>query len=245
MRRVRHDGDVARREGILDGAGVELLQVAVALMGHLVFDGGFGAGHGGGRQGGGEDEARGEGADGVDHLGGAGDVAADAAVGFAEGAGDDVDAVHDGAGGLAGGVGVVVEVFGDAGAVRSVHADGVHFVEEGDGAVFLGQVADLRDGADGAAHTVDGFEGDDLGGVSRERGELGFEVGDVVVLEDNLLRSGVSDSLDHGRVVHAVGEDDAVGEFAAERCESGVVRYVAGREDQCGLLGVKLRNGRL
>jgi len=245
VRRVRHNGNVARGEGVLDGAGVELLEVAVALVGHLVLDGRLGAGHGGGREGGGEDEARREGADGVDHAGGAGDVAADAAVGFAEGAGDDVDAVHDRALGAAGGVRVVVEVFGDAGAVWSVHAYRVHFVEEGGGAVLFGQVAYLGDRADGAAHAVDGFEGNDLGNVDGERGEFGLEIGDVVVLEDHLLGARVPDALDHGGVVHAVGKDDTVGEFAAERCESGVVGYVAGGEDQCGLFGVKLSDGGL
>jgi len=116
---------------------------------------------------------------------------------------------------VAGGVGFVVEVFGDAGAVGSVHADGVDFVEEGDGAVFVGEVADLGDGADGAAHAVDAFEGDDFGDGAGEGGEFGFEVGEVVVFEDELFSARVADSLDHGGVVHAVGEDHAVRKFAA------------------------------
>ncbi len=48
---------------------MELLETAVAGVGHLVFDGCFGAGHGGGGEGGGEDEAGGERADRVDHGG--------------------------------------------------------------------------------------------------------------------------------------------------------------------------------
>ena len=182
---------------------------------HLVVVCVFGAGHGGGGEGGGEDEAGCEGADGVDHVGFPCYVAADAAVGFAEGSGDDVDAGHDGAGGAVGSVGSEIEVFGYAGAVGAVHAYCVDFVEEGDGAVFGGEVADLGDGADGAAHAVDAFEGDDFGDVGGEGGEFGFEVGEVVVLEDEFFGAGVADALDHGGVVHAVGEDDAVGEFAS------------------------------
>jgi hypothetical protein len=54
---VRHYGDVARDQGVFDGSRVELLETAVALVFHLVFDGGFGAGHGGGWEGGREDES--------------------------------------------------------------------------------------------------------------------------------------------------------------------------------------------
>ena len=82
MARVRHDGQIAGDERGFGGPRVELLQFAVAWEGNLVLDGGFGAGHGRGREGGGENEARGEAADGVDHVCFAGDVAADAAVGF-------------------------------------------------------------------------------------------------------------------------------------------------------------------
>ena len=197
---------------------MQLLQRAIALVPGLILDSGAGAGHHGRREGSREDESRGERADSVDEFGGCCDVAAHATVGFTERARDDVDAVHDCAGWLAGSVGLEVEVFGDAGAVWAVHADGVDFVEEGDGAVFVCQVADGFDGADGAAHAVDGFEGDDFGDVEGEGRKLGFEVDQVVVFEDDLFGARVADPLDHGGVVLGVGEDDAVGEFGAESC---------------------------
>lgn len=102
------------------------------------------------------------------------------------------------------GVGVIVEVLGYTGAVWAIHADGVDFVEEGDGAVFVGEVADLFDGSDGAAHAVDGFKGDDLGDFWREACQFGFKVDEVVMFEYHLLGARVSDSLDHRSVVHAI-----------------------------------------
>ena len=63
------------------------------------------------------------------------------------------------------------------------------------------------------------------------------------MLEDHLFSARVSDALDHGGVVHAVGEDDAIGEFAAESCEGCVVSHVAGREDKSCFLGMQTGNG--
>jgi hypothetical protein len=243
--RVRDDGDVALFEGSLDGTGVQLLQLPVAVVVHLVLDSGLGASHSGWGEGGGEDEARGEGPDHVNELGAAGNVAADAAVGLAEGTSDNVDAVLDGAPGAALLVGLKVEVLGNTGAVGAVHTDGVDFVQKGDGAVLVGEIANGLDGADGAAHAVDGLEGDDLGDVQREGSQLGLEVLDIIVLEDNLLCARMADALDHGGVVQAVGEDDAVRQLAAEGGKGGIVGHVAGAEDEGGLLGVELGNGAL
>ena len=245
VRRVGYDRQPARGERRFQSTCMQLLQRAVALVGHLMHDGGARPRHGGRRQRGGEDEARGQRADGVDHGGAARDIAAHAAVGLAERAGDDVDAVQHRALGLAGPVRGEVEVLGDAGAARAVHADGVNFIQKSDGAVALGQVADGGDGADGAAHGVDGLEGDDLGDRGRQGREFRLQVGDVVVAEDDLARARVADALDHAGVVHAVGQDDAAGQPAAERGQRRVVGHVARREHQRRLLRVQLRQLRL
>ena len=47
--------------------------------------------------------------------------------------------------------------------VRQARGPPPYLVEEREGAVFLGQVADLFDRRNGAAHRVHGLEGDDLG----------------------------------------------------------------------------------
>ena len=64
-----------------------------------------------------------------------GDVAAHDAEGLGQRAVDDVDAVHD------------AVALGEPAAARAVHADRVHLVEVGQGAVFLRQVADAPMGA--------------------------------------------------------------------------------------------------
>src|SRR3546814_6209865 len=50
-----------------------------------------------------------------------------------------------------------------AAAALAVHADRMHLVEIGEGAVTLGHVAQLGQGRDVAIHRIDRFEGDDLG----------------------------------------------------------------------------------
>ena len=186
VRRVGHDRDISLHQRILDSARVQLLQVAIALVLHLVLDSGFSTRHGGWRKRSSEDEAWSKGADGINHFGRASNVAANAAVGFAQGAGNDIDAVHDGAFRAASSMGLEIEMFSNAGTTGSVHSDGVDLVEKGNGAIFGGEVADLGDGADGAAHGVDRFEGDDFGSGGRDGGEFGFEIVEVVVREDEL-----------------------------------------------------------
>jgi hypothetical protein len=88
-------------------------------------------------------------------------------------------------------------VLGHTRAGGPVHADGVHLVVEGDGAVLFGQADNALDRADGAAHGVDGFEGDDLGRIEGQSRQLGLEVDQVIVLEDDLAGLGMLDALDH------------------------------------------------
>lgn len=114
----------------------------------------------------------------------------------------------------------------------------MNLVEESDGTVLVGEIADLLDGSNRSAHGVDRLESNDLGAVRRSsrlalpalerRGranysrlkrqllELILEVDEVVVLPDHLLRARVTDALDHGGVVALVGEDDTSREFSSE-----------------------------
>jgi hypothetical protein len=82
--------------------------------------------------GGREDEARRIGADRIDDLGLAGDIAAEAAERLGERAFEHVDAMHD------------AVAFGDAAAARAVHADRMDLIDIGHGAVLLGEIADFR-----------------------------------------------------------------------------------------------------
>lgn len=227
----------------LDDAGVDLLHLALHV-GHLeVFDGLHRARHNGRGQRRRKDEARRIGADHVHERSRGGNVAADDTVGLAEGACHNVDLVHDGtvAQGGVGRVQVKIEVLRDTSAARTVHTDGVDFVQEGDGAVLFGEVDNLANRADGAAHGVNGLKGNDLG-RSRVNGlQKLLKMGHVVMAENLLLRVGMADALDHGGVVQRIREDDAARELAGEGGEGRVVRDIAGRKDERTFFVVQVR----
>ena len=188
--------------------------------------------HGGG-QGGGEDEAGGEAADEIAERGGAGDVAAHDAEGLAKGAFDQGDAVGE------------AFALGHAAATGAVHADGMDFVEVGHGTVFLGHFHNLAHRADVTVHGIDALEGDDFRDVGGQGGELGFEVGHIVVLPDHLFGFGVADAFDHGGVVACVGQDHAVLQTAAQTGQSCPVRDITGGEKKRAFLAVQISQFRL
>ena len=59
------------------------------------------------------------------------------------------------------------------------------------------------------------------------------------MVEDDFGSTRVANALDHGGVVHVVGEDDAAREFGAKSGESGVIRDIARGENESGGLAVK------
>ena len=124
--------------------------------------------------------------------------------------------------------------------MRSVKTDSVYLIEESESSVLFGEITNFRDRTNATAHGVDALEGDDLRGLLRVLRELHLEVFQVVMLEYNPLGARVTHALDHGRVVHGVGEVNAPGELRAQGREGRVVGNVARREDECGGLAVKL-----
>ena len=180
-----------------------------------------------GRQRGREDEARAAGAHEVDGGGGRGDVAADHAERLGERALHDVDLVER------------AVALGHAGAARAVHADGMDLVEIGEGAVAMGDVADLADRRDVAVHRVDRFEGDDLGRRRIGAGQQLLEMGHVVVAEDPAHRAGVADAGDHRGVVERVGIELAARQHGAQRLQRRLVGDIARGEDERGFLAVQ------
>lgn len=240
--RVGNDGDIEGSELSLESAGIGLL--GNTLVGRVteVLDRCSRTGDDGWGQGGGKDESRRVRTNHVDQGGRTGNVTTNNTKGLSKGSGDDIDLIHgslDGA--VLGSVQVVgkVQVLGNTGTVRAVHADGVDLVEEGDGAILFGKAANVVDLADGAGHRVDGLKGNDF----RDRGIEGLEelleMGGIVVAEDHLFDTRVFDALDHGGVVHGVGEDDTVGQLLGKGAEGGVVGDIAGGEDEGGGLVVE------
>jgi len=104
-------------------------------------------------------------------------------------------------------------VLSNTGTVRAVHADSMDFIEESDSSVLLCEIANLFDGTNGTTHAVDTLKSDNLRSLCRKRGQLLLKIGHVVVLENHLLGTRVTDTLNHGSVVAAVRQNNAIGEL--------------------------------
>ena len=165
-----------------------------------VVDGGKGPGGDGRWQRGGENEAGGETAHEIHEIARGRDIAADGAEGLGQRSLNDVHLFHD------------ALALGHAAAAVPVHAHGVNLVEEGKGVIALGQLHNFRNGAEIAIHGIDGFENDDLGTFLVLLFQQFLEMGQIVMAENLLLRFGKADALDHGGMVHLVGEQQAVGQ---------------------------------
>jgi len=57
-------------------------------------------------------------------------------------------------------------------------------------------------------------------------------MGSVVMTEDHLLDTRVLNTLDHGSVVHGIGQDDTVGQLLGQSTQSRIVGNIARGEDQ-------------
>ena len=180
------------------------------------------------RQRGGEDEAGRIGAHRVHHLCAAGDIAAEAAERLGQRALDHVDAVH----------GVVA--LADAAAARAVHADRVHFVDIGHGAVALGEIADRVHRRHVAVHGIEALEHDQLRPLRIGGLEQLFEMAEIVMPPDLLLAAGLAHALDHGIVVERVRQDQAVRQQLGDGRDAGLVGDIAGGEHQRGRLAVQV-----
>jgi hypothetical protein len=115
-----------------------------------------------------------------------------------------------------------------------------YLVQESKSAVLLCQITNFLDRADTTAHGVNTFESDDFGCLLRVLFEFGFQILEVVMLEENPFGTRVTHSLDHGSMIHGVREKDTAGELGTESREGSVVGYVARRKDECCGFSVKV-----
>ena len=183
--------------------------------------------HGGKR--GGEDEARREAPDGVDDDGRRGDVPADDAEGLREGPLDHGQPIEH------------PVALGDAGTPRAVEPHRMDLVEVGEGVVPRRHVAQLSERRNVPVHGVHRLEADEGRTARADGGQMPLEIGRVVVAEDPLLRAAPADALDHRGVVLLVRQDHAAGQEAGQHADGGLVRGVAGREQERRGLLVQVR----
>jgi hypothetical protein len=117
----------------------------------------------------------------------------------------------------------------------------IYLIQESKSAVLLCQITNFLDRADTTAHGVNTFESDDLGYLLRVLLEFGFQILEIVMLEENPFSTRVTHSLDHGSVIHGVRKEDTARELGTESREGSVVGYVARRKDKCRGFSVKVR----
>ena len=180
------------------------------------------------RERGGEDKTRRIGADHVDDRLIRSDVPAHHAERLAERAFDDRQPIGD------------AVAFGNATTARAVHADSMDFVEIGQRAICIREIANLGDRGDVAVHRIDAFEGDQLGRGRIDRSQQFLEMRYVIVAEDVPLAPRIADPRNHRRMVQFVGKDDAAGQDLGERGERRLVRDIAAGEQQGRFLAVEI-----
>src|SRR6185437_2418494 len=123
--------------------------------------------------------------------------------------------------------------------------DRMHLVDISHRAIFLGEIADLREWRDVAVHGIEALAGDQLGPIRSGRDQKRFEMPNVAVAEDHAVAAGLAYALDHRIVVEGVRENEAVRDEPGDGRNAGLVRDVARREQERGFLAVKIRQFRL
>ena len=91
-----------------------------------------------------------------------------------------------------------------------------------------------------AVHGIEALEHDQLRPLRTGRGKKLFELRHVVVAENLLLAMRLAHAFDHRVVIPGVGEDQAVRHLLGERGNPGLVRNVAGGENQRRFLAVQV-----
>ena len=88
-----------------------------------------------------------------------------------------------------------------------------YFVQEGDCAVLVSQIANFLDGSDTSAHGIDAFKRNDFGRFFRPLPQFVLEIDKVIVFPDDLLSARMTNPLDHRRVIGRIGEIYAAGQL--------------------------------
>lgn len=228
MARIVEDRQASRLQLALQRGGALLVTSALDLRRLEIADARQSASRNGGSHRRREDEARGKRTYGVADIAGRCDITTHDTKALGQGTVDDVDAMR------------YRVTLRDATATRSVHADGMDFVDVGHGVVFVGQVANPGDRRNRTVHGIDALEGDQLRLVIGNGCELSLEIIEIVVRENALLAAAIADAGDHRRVVLLVRKDHEPGQQFLNRRQRRVVSDERGREKKCRFLAVKV-----
>src|SRR3989338_2545933 len=179
------------------------------------------------RERGSEDEARCEGTDEIDDVGGSGDVSTKDPESLTKSARDDIDPIRD------------AISLSDTATFVTVESYSMDFVEEGQGVVTLCQGGEFSDGGNSPIHGVNALENNDLGTIEGESFEELLEMRGVVMAEDELIGTTEADALDKRGVVLGIRQEYDFGEDLAECLKRSGVGDVTRAEEQCQFLVMK------
>ena len=134
----------------------------------------------------------------------------------------------------------MIQMFGDTSTVGTVQANNVnlthrffqyenfsiifnvtHLVEKSRCTIFLSQIADLLDGSNTATHKVNVLKSDDLVRFLRILFEFSLQIQEIIILGNNTFSTRVTHALDHGSMVHGIGEQDTRRKFSIEGRQGG------------------------
>ena len=114
-----------------------------------------------------------------------------------------------------------------------------YLIEKSQCTILFGQITDLLDGPDTAAHRVDTLKSNDLGRFLRILFEFSLQIQEIVMLENDTFSTRVTHALDHRSMVHGIGEEDTTRKFSTEGRQSGIIGDVARRENQTSFFAMQ------
>ncbi len=116
----------------------------------------------------------------------------------------------------------------------------MHFVGIGHRTVALRKIADPIDGSHIAIHGIERLEDDELRPARLCGLEQFLQVIGIVMIEYPLFGTGLAHALDHRIVIPGVRKDQAVRHQFDQGRDTGFVRHIARREDECRILAVEI-----
>ena len=96
-----------------------------------------------------------------------------------------------------------------------------YLIEKSQCTILFGQITDLLDGPDTAAHRVDTLKSNDLGRFLRILFEFSLQIQEIIILGNDTFSTRVTHVLDHGSMVHGIGEQDTGRKFSTEGGQGG------------------------
>jgi len=98
-----------------------------------------------------------------------------------------------------------------------------HLAEKSRCTILLSQIAGLLDGSNTAAHRFNALKSDNLVRFLRMLFKFRLQIQEIIILGNDTFSTRVTHTLDHGSMVHGIGEQDTRRKFSIEGREGGTL----------------------